>query len=760
MALKEKEETNKVLSVASVSENKVKSKKSQESGKDQLKTEEFCSQKINHHKYEGNKDLNFMNFGYQKKKTEYCLGKLDKQSKSLDDSKEVLFNKGGAQSKKKGSESKIGNLCYSRCNTEENKINKKTINNVTCATELSGIEKGDTSKTENQDKHLKLPKTIQHREASESSNIALKRCEVDKNNIIDKNNEEKKLSLKDKLSNLDSSGNYSKDPVVKASGTHTKKNCQNIDNNGINNKSSQQSDLQNISDVSRQPTTVDTGNLLHSEYSPTKSLGHMSTDDSKKNIDIPRHEDDCNSDARKEIMVENEKKQFESDNTTFEKYSTISQKRNIKKWNLRETIKRDNYDTQKQTKEMILEYVNEAMSERYTTASKSVKKQGEPTSDDDNFNDIKGSISNFETEKESDDECNTKILEIISCADNEILNTLEANEQLRDLKINISWDVPISHRIETRISSCPNKEQLQVFKDLNIKWKIGPFTVVEDETIKANFTKFCMEHGLEHDPTPFLHLRYGQVSVLSCKERIKFGRYLGRGLENRKLYCIYSRFKILYSTFKKGRFTPEEDAVIMRFVKIVDDNQKRFSALSKVLNRPRSLIEKRFRIILRRQAGLLKPCDYPRLVKCLIEVTNSDNLKELRHKRISNEKWCKVAEKLHLCKNHLKVCWIASLYTKLFHEGPIDVDKIIRKLVAILDRRKVVDYKELNWTELAKSFRYMTNAFLYRLFKKTTIRVVPQHLHSNLRECVLYLKKIYEKDKDVMQPIDNIILEI
>ncbi|GJQ68687.1 hypothetical protein Trydic_g17227 [Trypoxylus dichotomus] len=338
--------------------------------------------------------------------------------------------------------------------------------------------------------------------------------------------------------------------------------------------------------------------------------------------------------------------------------------------------------------------------------------------------------SDFETNDDSEnEESKRKILEMISQADSRMLDILEKNEKLKLLYINITWDVPLSHTIETRISSCPTKQQQQQFVSLGIKFTDGHFSKKEDETIKKNFKQFCMEHELEHDPTPFMCLRYGQASILSDKERLKFGRYL------------------------------EEDAVIMKFVKITQDNHKRFSTLSKVLNRPRYLIEKRFRL-LRRQFGLLKPRDYPRLVKCLIEVTNSNSLEELRDKRISNEKWLKVAEKLHLCKNHIKVCWIASLYTKLFNEGPIDVDKIIRKLIAKLDKRKVVDYKELNWTELAKSFRYMTNAFLYRLFKKTTIRVVPQHLHSNLRECVLYLKKVYEKDEKVMQPIDNIILEI
>lgn len=72
------------------------------------------------------------------------------------------------------------------------------------------------------------------------------------------------------------------------------------------------------------------------------------------------------------------------------------------------------------------------------------------------------------------------------------LNIFFKFQQLANLKINISWDIPISHTIETRISSCPTKEQKKLFKDLNIKIIDGPFTMVEDKIIKKNFKEFCL----------------------------------------------------------------------------------------------------------------------------------------------------------------------------------------------------------------------------------------------------------------------------
>ncbi|KRT85801.1 hypothetical protein AMK59_2015 [Oryctes borbonicus] len=162
-------------------------------------------------------------------------------------------------------------------------------------------------------------------------------------------------------------------------------------------------------------------------------------------------------------------------------------------------------------------------------------------------------VSNCEMNDSQNKESTRKMLEIISNANSTLFNIFEKNEKLRQLTVNITWNVPLSHMIETRISSCPTKKQQQQFFNLGIKFITGPFTIKEDETIKENFKCFCAEHWLEHNPTPFLCLRYGQASILNKEERVKFGRYLGRGLENRKLHCIYSRFKVLYSTLKKGR---------------------------------------------------------------------------------------------------------------------------------------------------------------------------------------------------------------
>ncbi|KAK9758961.1 hypothetical protein QE152_g250 [Popillia japonica] len=210
---------------------------------------------------------------------------------------------------------------------------------------------------------------------------------------------------------------------------------------------------------------------------------------------------------------------------------------------------------------------------------------------------------------------------------------------------------------------------------------------------------------------------------------------------------------------KKGRFRPEEDAVIMEYMQVIKNSGNQFSALSKILNRPRSAIEKRYRTI-QRQTHSIKPKDYAVFIKTLVAVAGCNNLFELKDRSISDEEWTKVAQILNFKKRNLQVCWMASLYTKLFHHGPINVDDIMSNLIEKLYEEEEDDYRNLNWTELALPFKNVTGAFLYRLFKRTRQTVVPLHLHKNLRKTIVAMKTKYGKNKEVMPQIDNIVIKL
>lgn len=82
---------------------------------------------------------------------------------------------------------------------------------------------------------------------------------------------------------------------------------------------------------------------------------------------------------------------------------------------------------------------------------------------------------------------------------------------------------------------------------------------------------------------------------------------------------------------------------------------------------------------------MLYPKDYKLFVEQLMEITKSRSLEDLKCKEITDEHWTEVSKKMNIHQHHLKVCWKSSLYTKLFHDGPIRVDKIMRKLIKRYD---------------------------------------------------------------------------
>lgn len=94
---------------------------------------------------------------------------------------------------------------------------------------------------------------------------------------------------------------------------------------------------------------------------------------------------------------------------------------------------------------------------------------------------------------------------------------------------------------------------MQQFKALCIEIKTGRFLHREDELIRTNFKLFCAKHDLDEDPTPFLVNTYEKKLLMTISDRRKFVQYLGRGLEDRKLFNIYHRFRKLMVNENKGR---------------------------------------------------------------------------------------------------------------------------------------------------------------------------------------------------------------
>lgn len=127
----------------------------------------------------------------------------------------------------------------------------------------------------------------------------------------------------------------------------------------------------------------------------------------------------------------------------------------------------------------------------------------------------------------------------------------DVEAHLESLFIQPTWQIPESHRIETRLVCGPKSEQKEQLVKLGIK--CGCFTKEEDKIIKNNFQNFCKEYDFAYDAIPFLNFQNDKKILMHQCERIKFAQYLGQNLSYRMLSSIYRRFRVLYTPVKKGR---------------------------------------------------------------------------------------------------------------------------------------------------------------------------------------------------------------
>ncbi|KAF5277075.1 hypothetical protein FQA39_LY06313 [Lamprigera yunnana] len=175
---------------------------------------------------------------------------------------------------------------------------------------------------------------------------------------------------------------------------------------------------------------------------------------------------------------------------------------------------------------------------------------------------------------------------------------------LRDLIVKLPWPVPPLHLVETRMSSPVSRKQRKFIEDKEFNIKLGRYTAEEDDIILNNWKTFCEIHKIDDDPLPFLSFEAKaeskmDKSAMSKYHRINFVRFLGHNLPNRQLNSIYSRFKKLFDTTIKGRFSACDDNTILNFMKTCNDANK-FSKLSSILNRDRLAILKRYNVLMKR----------------------------------------------------------------------------------------------------------------------------------------------------------------
>ncbi|EZA50269.1 hypothetical protein X777_11107 [Ooceraea biroi] len=243
-------------------------------------------------------------------------------------------------------------------------------------------------------------------------------------------------------------------------------------------------------------------------------------------------------------------------------------------------------------------------------------------------------------------------------------------KKLQELHITLIHEVPRQHQLELTGAHAPSRQIRNLFQEYGPLRK-GPYSPAEDKIIKKNWEMFCELH--EWDPKNvelFFYWRYNRMYYIkNVSERQKFVQFLANGLPWRTLYSVHNRFKILYQNkITNVRYTSKEDIKILTYMK-----NKRFHKPLQNVTWTLPLIKK--------------------FIKTLLNVTLSEDIKELKCATIPKPVWQKMEQKLDIQENVLKTFWQNHMYIK-----------------GISHTRKII------WPNVAQYFEGATAEFLCKVF--------------------------------------------
>ncbi|GLV33925.1 hypothetical protein CBL_11191 [Carabus blaptoides fortunei] len=330
--------------------------------------------------------------------------------------------------------------------------------------------------------------------------------------------------------------------------------------------------------------------------------------------------------------------------------------------------------------------------------------------------------------------------ELVGTAKEKTELTEETKERLRSLCVLLDFNVPAAHNIENQLCKGPTREQAQQMAALGVK--TGRLTRDEDEIIRRNWTSFYKVHDLPNDPTPFLAFKHGQETVISYEDRRKFVQYLGKDLPHRALHSIYRRFKILFKVTKDGRFSQDEDMLILSYVKFSRQTAK-FADLMPLLNRSRNAIETRYRVLTKNLTRVSWDLNLKaELIKHMKQVMQIENVSELQHADITHSHLAEVAKRMNLPVVKIRHQWCTKLYTQLFATKPLYLDQMKVDLVDRLYELKLNDWRKVNWCEVAKTFPGVSPVSLRVLMKTLFRHNCPKKLQADLGAIINHCRTI------------------
>ncbi|XP_029177188.1 uncharacterized protein LOC114945240 isoform X2 [Nylanderia fulva] len=300
--------------------------------------------------------------------------------------------------------------------------------------------------------------------------------------------------------------------------------------------------------------------------------------------------------------------------------------------------------------------------------------------------------------------------------------------KLCSLCIKLIHKVPPQHKIENTGSHAPTRQEKKLFERYGPLRK-GLYTPAEDKVITKNWETFCQLHDWNTKMvTPFLKWRHNEkYYISSVKERQKFVQFLANGLPWRTLHSVYARFKVIYcKKITYARYTLEEDNKILMYIRNEEFNKRntKYIELAKLLKRTRRSIIKRYQYLKKIETDSEKePSNIiwtlsliKKFIKTLLNVTLSEDIRELKNAIIPKSVWQKMEEQLNIDENILKSFWQHQLHLQLFSPNPVYLNDIKIQLIEYIYEKGISNTREIVWPNVAKHLDGTTAVFLCKTF--------------------------------------------
>ncbi|KZC11363.1 hypothetical protein WN55_02648 [Dufourea novaeangliae] len=311
-------------------------------------------------------------------------------------------------------------------------------------------------------------------------------------------------------------------------------------------------------------------------------------------------------------------------------------------------------------------------------------------------------------------------------------------QRLYDLKVQIMHNIPPQHKIErTAGSRALTKAEKQLFLEYTLLRK-GVFLPREDKLIIDNWKEFCKVHNWNPKIVkPFLYMKYGpRYSIKSTEDRQKFVQFLANGLPWRSLYSVHQRFKNIFEKCEKPfkRYTSAEDEKILLYMKKKQRNKsktnKKFTKLAQILGRKTRSVRVRYKLLKQMQKSHTgRPISEVKwtlplisiFLKAFLDVTLSEEVRELKNAKIPKLIWMKLEEKLNIDYEVLQKFWIHQLHMQFVYGKGIS------------------NTREITWPNVAKYFEGVTTIFLCKIFCHLVHAATVKTRKTNFLEIMEYL---------------------